>query len=208
MKCSYCGGDSSSFEKCTCCGSPVSDDDIEAEIDRIWDATRSGDEIPSGDYSEAFLALNKLHERKNFKKSELLGACFEALAVNQHKKWQAHPGNESAEEASAALRKGIAMAFQVFEAGAEGGNVLCMLKTADYYHKGFGCDADQSKYKYWLKKAADEGCDEAKELLRDIESSANEVVSPEVSSGKIWTIIGLIIAAACVGFKIFLAFLR
>lgn len=201
MKCSYCGGDSSTFEKCSCCGSPVSDDDLEAEVDRLWGANeRSAD-----DYETILELLGELRRRKNFKKSELLGGYFETLAVGCYKKWKEHPNETSEEEATAAFRKSTAFALHVFEEGANGGNVLCMLKTADYYHNGIGCDADQSKYKYWLKKAADCGSSEAKELLRDIESSANEVVSPEVSSGKIWTIVGLVFAVICVVIKILLA---
>ena len=195
MKCSYCGGDSTSFEKCSCCGSPISDEDIEAFVDTLL----QGSEVP---VKKLLIALSTLHDRKNFKKVDLFGKTLETIALDQYDTWKANPEGESKEEA---LRS-IGYASAVFESGAENGNIFCMLKTADYYHKGLAGEIDNAKYIYWLKKAAAEGSDEARELLRDAESSANEVVTPEVSSGTIWTIVGLIVAAIFVGLKILIAF--
>ena len=195
MKCSYCGGDSTSFEKCSCCGSPISDEDIEAFVDTLL----QGSEVQ---VKKLLIALSTLHDRKNFKKVDLFGKTLETIALDQYDTWKANPEGESKEEA---LRS-IGYASAVFESGAENGNIFCMLKTADYYHKGLAGEIDNAKYIYWLKKAAAEGSDEARELLRDAESSANEVVTPEVSSGTIWTIVGLIVAAIFVGLKILIAF--
>ena len=195
MKCSYCGGDSTSFEKCSCCGSPISDEDIEAFVDTLLQCS----EVP---VKKLLMALATLHDRKNFKKVDLFGKTLETIALDKYNTWKANPEGERKEEALNSL--GYASA--VFESGAENGNIFCMLKTADYYHKGLAGEINNSKYIYWLKKAAAEGSDEAKELLRDAESSANEVVTPEVSSGTIWTIVGLIITAIFVGLKILIAF--
>ncbi len=205
MKCSYCGGDSTSFEKCSCCGSPISDEDIETEVDRICEARQAG-EIQESDSQALLSALKELHKRKNFKKADLLGKILEIFAINQYKEWEASPNGKSKEEACSSFREMAGCALSIYETGAENGNVLCMLRTADFYHNGIIGEADETKYIYWLKKAAAEGSDEAKELLRDAESSEEEVVTPEVSSGAIWTIVGLIVTAILVGLKILIAF--
>ena len=198
MKCSYCGGDSTSFEKCSCCGSPISDEDIEAFVDTLLQCS----EVSAEKEDEMLDALVTLYDRKNFKKVDLLGKALEAIALDHYDSWKANPEGKSKEDALRA----IGHAFAVFESGAENGNIFCMLKTADYYHRGLAGEIDNAKYIYWLKKAAAEGNDEAKELLRDAESSSNEVVTPEVSSGAIWTIVGFIIMAIFVGLKVLIAF--
>lgn len=198
MKCSYCGGETTSFEKCTCCGSPVSPEDLEAESERIIAAYQSN-KNESDDGKNLLGILHEMAKRGNFKKQDVLGKILLSMAQTQHDEGKTTPSE---------FRSLLAAVHMCFLSGANGGNVVCMLKIAECYHYGIGCEKDEKQYRFWLKKAAEEGNEEAKDLLRDLESSSNEVVTPEVSSSSKWGIIGTVVAAVLVVIKLCLAFIR